>query len=146
MFINQRGQQVLKMTGRRAGEGRGSKKLEMAVLVVGVSEEARGGNPCIDGGSVADLESSGNSSAAAGGRGCSGCRRQWVCRLGSGKSPGSCLLASIFSVWEWARPSAGCDQGAVEGKDLKKGKTETVIENRRQRVTAWLLRESRGDG
>ena len=48
---------------------------------------------------------------------------------------------------EWARSSARCDQGNVEVKDLKKGKTETVIENRRrQRVTAWLLLESRGEG
>ena len=135
------------MTGRRSGDGRRLKNLEVGVLVVGVSEEARGGNPCIDGGSGADLENSGNSPVAAGGRGCAGCRRQWVCRLGSGKLWGSCFLASIFSVREWARPSAGCDQGNVEVKDLKKGKTETVIENRRkQRVTAWLLLESRGQG
>ena len=132
------------MTGRRSGEGRRLKNLEVGVLVVGVSEEARGGNPCIDGGSGADLENSGNSPVAAGGRGCAGCRRQWVCRLGSGKLRGSCFPAYIFSVREWARPSAGCDQGNVEVKDLKKGKTETVIENRRKQsfslVTAGVQR------
>ena len=123
------------------------KNLEVGVLVVGVSEEARGGNPCIDGGSGADLENSGNSPVAAGGRGCAGCRRQWVCRLGSGKLRGSCFPASIFSVREWARPSAGCDQGNVEVKDLKKGKTETVIENKTEFQPGYCWSpEERADG
>lgn len=111
------------MTGRRSGEGRRLKNCEAGVFLVGAFEEARGGSPCMDGGSGTDLENSGNSSAVAGGRGCAGCRRQWVCWFGSGRSRGSCLLASVFSVRKWARPSAGCDQGAVGVKDLKKGKT-----------------------
>lgn len=135
------------MTGRRSGEGRRLKNREAGVLLVGAFEEARWGRPCMDRGSGADLENSGNYSAVAGGRGCAGCRRQWLCRFGSGKSRGSCLLASIFSVREWAKPSVGSGQGALGVKDLKKGKTvRDSHRGQRERVTAWLLRESRGVG
>lgn len=57
------------------------------------------------------------------------------------------MLASIFSVRGWARPSAGSDRGALGVKDLKKGKTvRKSHREQRKRVTAWLLRESRGVG